>query len=269
MKKFLKIGEISKFYGISTDTLRYYEKMGIVKPERNINGYRMYSMNQIWKINVITDLRKLGFPLKMIKEYLNNRSIDNTKYFILEEMSRVDKKIDEYKKIKKSLINKLENISKAENVKLNDINIEYIEKRKIYFLQKIMTKDEEIDFHLKQLQIEISPMLTLFGSNNLCASISREDFKMNNYNRYNGTFLLIKENDDHYTDHLDEGEYLTYSYKGDYEQKKDIFKILKKYIKENSLKVYDDIIEIYKIDIHETEKTEEYITQIQIPIIKK
>ncbi|MDO7977475.1 MerR family transcriptional regulator [Oceanotoga teriensis] len=98
MKKFLRIGEISKFYGISTDTLRYYEKMGIVKPERNINGYRMYSMNQIWKINVITDLRKLGFPLKMIKEYLNNRSIDNTKYFILEEMSRVDKKIDEYKK---------------------------------------------------------------------------------------------------------------------------------------------------------------------------
>ena len=35
MKKFFKIGEISKLYGIGVDSIRYYEEIGIIKPERS------------------------------------------------------------------------------------------------------------------------------------------------------------------------------------------------------------------------------------------
>lgn len=45
MKKYYKIGEISKLYSISPDSLRYYEDLGILKPKRDVNGYRMYSIN--------------------------------------------------------------------------------------------------------------------------------------------------------------------------------------------------------------------------------
>ena len=42
MKDYYKIGEISKIYGIGRDSLMYYEDIGILKPFRDKNGYRMY-----------------------------------------------------------------------------------------------------------------------------------------------------------------------------------------------------------------------------------
>ena len=43
-KEYYKIGEISTLYGIGADSLRYYEEIGILKPRRDSNGYRMYSI---------------------------------------------------------------------------------------------------------------------------------------------------------------------------------------------------------------------------------
>lgn len=45
MKEYYKIGEISSLYNIGADSLRYYEQLGILKPQRDSNGYRMYSIN--------------------------------------------------------------------------------------------------------------------------------------------------------------------------------------------------------------------------------
>ncbi|GML02903.1 MerR family transcriptional regulator [Clostridioides difficile] len=45
MKDYYKIGEISKIYGIGRDSLMYYEEIGILRPVRDINGYRMYNIS--------------------------------------------------------------------------------------------------------------------------------------------------------------------------------------------------------------------------------
>lgn len=47
MKKYYTIGEVSKIYDIATDSLRYYEKKGLVIPQRRDNGYRIYSLEEI------------------------------------------------------------------------------------------------------------------------------------------------------------------------------------------------------------------------------
>ena len=71
MKDYYKIGEISKIYGIGRDSLMYYEDIGILKPFRDKNGYRMYKLSDIWRLNLIKELRSLNFPMKKIKEYLS------------------------------------------------------------------------------------------------------------------------------------------------------------------------------------------------------
>ncbi|MDQ9745672.1 MerR family transcriptional regulator, partial [Acinetobacter baumannii] len=68
-----KIGEISKLYHIGTDSLRYYEELGILTPKRGANQYRLYSLNDLWKLNVIRDLRSLDFSMERIKEYMDHR----------------------------------------------------------------------------------------------------------------------------------------------------------------------------------------------------
>ena len=60
-EKYYRIGEISRLYKISTDILRYYDKIGLMSPDFiGENGYRYYSKKQIWKLNNIRNLRNIG-----------------------------------------------------------------------------------------------------------------------------------------------------------------------------------------------------------------
>lgn len=74
MKKYFKIGEISRIYDIGVDSIRYYEEIGIIKPERSESGYRLYSIHDIWRLNVIRDLRSIGFTMEQIRKYLENHN---------------------------------------------------------------------------------------------------------------------------------------------------------------------------------------------------
>ena len=93
MKHYYRIGEISSLYNISSDSLRYYEELGILKPKRGENNYRMYHIHDIWRLNVIRDLRELGFSMERIREYLNNRSLAGTEALLQEELTVIEEKM--------------------------------------------------------------------------------------------------------------------------------------------------------------------------------
>ena len=77
MKNYYKIGEISKLYGIGADSLRYYEELGVLRPKRDQNGYRLYNLKDMYKLNIIRDLRILGFSMAQIKEYLDGQHCEH------------------------------------------------------------------------------------------------------------------------------------------------------------------------------------------------
>ena len=85
MKKYYKIKEISDLYNIQTDSLRYYEEMDLIHPLRSSSNYRLYTINDIYVLNIIRDCLKLGYSTNQIKEYLNNRSMNQTISFLKEE----------------------------------------------------------------------------------------------------------------------------------------------------------------------------------------
>lgn len=53
MKKYYKINEIAKLYNIKTDSLRYYEEVGLICPMRSKSNYRLYTLNDIYILNII------------------------------------------------------------------------------------------------------------------------------------------------------------------------------------------------------------------------
>ena len=85
MKKYYKINEIAKLYNIKTDSLRYYEEVGLICPMRSKSNYRLYTLNDIYILNIIRDCLKLGYDTHQIKKYLDNRSVNNTIVFLKEE----------------------------------------------------------------------------------------------------------------------------------------------------------------------------------------
>lgn len=68
------IGEVGKMMQVSANTLRYYDEIGLLRPEmvKDENQYRYYSKEQLDDISLIMELKEYGFTLKEIKKYLKD-----------------------------------------------------------------------------------------------------------------------------------------------------------------------------------------------------
>ncbi len=73
MNNYLSIGELANLRNINVQSLRYYEKLGVLVPAyiNPENGYRYYSLEQIMILDTIILCIDLGIPLKDLKNYVN------------------------------------------------------------------------------------------------------------------------------------------------------------------------------------------------------
>lgn len=86
-----KIGEFSKLSQVSIRMLRYYDEMGLLKPDRidMFTGYRLYSAAQLPELNKILYLRDSGFSVAEIAVLLKNQEQD----FLAEQLERKKMKL--------------------------------------------------------------------------------------------------------------------------------------------------------------------------------
>ena len=268
MKEYYRIGEISKIYEIGRDSLMYYEEKGILKPFRDKNGYRLYSMNDIWKLNLIKELRTFNFSMEKIKSYLDVRNIENTKQMLNEEIFLLEKNIEKFNRLKENITQRLGDIEEVtEKNDLYNIKVVEIKERKAIKLNGNITRDEEVDFLVKKLQKKHEDKFYLLGNYKIGAIYCMNKINEGIFNEYKSVFCLLEKEDEDYDLILGEGKYVTFSYRGSYNNNKMYIPQLLKFMKDNKYKIVGDPIEIYKIDIHETALVEEFITEIQIPII--
>ena len=70
----MRIGQLAQASGVSTDTIRYYEKIGLLpRAARSASGYREYPAGAANRIRVIRNAVQLGFPLDEIAKVLRVR----------------------------------------------------------------------------------------------------------------------------------------------------------------------------------------------------
>ncbi|MGL5822714.1 MAG: MerR family transcriptional regulator, partial [Sarcina sp.] len=238
MKDFYKIGEISKIYNIGKDSLMYYERLGIINPKRDDNSYRLYSISDIWRLNLVKELKELGFSMKMVKEYIDNRNIGNTKKLLEKEIDILDSRIEEFKKKKEEVIKRIEVLEKEDKAILNEIEIKYIKQRNAIILNGDIKKDEEADFLIKKLHKKFEERFNMLGNNNIGAIFLQEKLKNKQYNFYESVFCFLDdENKEISNIKFEKGKYLCLSYKGDYKQKGILIERMFEYIKKYNLKL--------------------------------
>lgn len=108
----MRIGEISRQTGFSTDTIRWYEKIGLIKPgkhARTENNYRIYSEDNRKRLLLIKRMKSFGFTLKEIEELFTLDEINllncNSAGEILENrLAITEQKIAELQAIKGKLL---------------------------------------------------------------------------------------------------------------------------------------------------------------------
>ena len=93
----MKISEVAKLSGVTVRTLHYYDEIGLLKPSKTTEaGYRMYSIEDLEKLQQILFFRDLDFPLNEIKEIMVNPKYDKIealnkhKELLIEKRKRID-----------------------------------------------------------------------------------------------------------------------------------------------------------------------------------
>lgn len=110
----MTIAEVSKKLNISADTLRYYERIGLIPSvPRNKSVIRDYDDNSIGWINFIKCMRKAGLPIEVLIEYVALYQIgDSTnearKNLLIEQREELLAKINELKETLEYLNKKIE-----------------------------------------------------------------------------------------------------------------------------------------------------------------
>lgn len=93
----LSIGKVAKLFGLSVETLRYYEQAGFLSPKKNPeNGYREYDFQDLFLLTDLLFYRDIGIPIKDIQSIFGGMSVDEVsdlisdkKRFIRAKMERL------------------------------------------------------------------------------------------------------------------------------------------------------------------------------------
>ncbi|WP_317316966.1 methyltransferase domain-containing protein [Longibaculum muris] len=132
MDKYYKTGEFAKMANLSIRTIRYYDKIGLLKPSKIAdNGYRMYSDRDFMKLQKILSLKYLGFSLDDIFSMTVNDSYLSLQQSLSLQKKMIDQKIEQLQNIKLSLEKTEQFITQSQNIDwkaiLDNINFNTME----------------------------------------------------------------------------------------------------------------------------------------------
>jgi len=116
---FMMISEVSEKFGISQDTLRYYERIGLIPPiNRNTRGLREYTEKDCGWIQVILFMRDAGMSIELLLEYVKmvhqgDETMQTRKELLIEQRDQLVTKIEELQRTLDLLNGKIKSYEKS------------------------------------------------------------------------------------------------------------------------------------------------------------
>ncbi len=145
MKEKYLIGEVSKLFNITRDTLLHYDKIGLLSPKKDDkNGYRYYNIEDL---NYLTDIifyKSLNLSLKDIHKAIKDSSPEEILDLIKEKEIYIKKELDKIKKVQQ----RLESMKISVEECINDSKkIELVkDEKESYFFLEITKENKFNDF---------------------------------------------------------------------------------------------------------------------------
>ena len=140
-KDFYSIGEVSRICNVSKKTLRFYDKIGLISPDKvcDDNNYRFYTRKTLLSVPIIKYYKQMGFKLEEMRELLEGNT-----YVVFEKHFR--RKIDELKELEKQVFESYTSVKdwydlilEAELVidnNVREVAIKYIDSSDYLFLEQ-------------------------------------------------------------------------------------------------------------------------------------
>ncbi|RKD29450.1 MerR family transcriptional regulator [Lacrimispora algidixylanolytica] len=268
-KTLFTIGEMARLFHMNIRTLRYYDEIGVLKPEyvNEETNYRYYSTVQFERLNTIKYLRALDVPLEKILIFLNEKEVSTILSIFEEQRERVLKKREQLSRIEKKITNRMEQIEAALTAPYGQVIVKQIPQREIVLLEKKITREEDLEPLIRDISKKTYLDDAIFLGK-VGVSVSQEDLKNGEFKYFSSIFVILEDEDDFMNKDvvLQEGVYATVRYRGTHEEASSYYAMLLNYLMDSGLHIKGDSIEITMIDAGMTNDHNQYVTELQIPI---
>lgn len=167
MSTYFSIGEIAKMFNISTQTLRLYDRIDLLKPAHinEENGYRYYSVDQFVKLDSIKMCKTMGLSLDEIKDLIgNDSSIESMLEITRQQKLTLESKIIELENMKSHLNNFESRISESLKTGFNKVVLVENNERYLIKYNYISKTPEELEMNLRKVIIDAEEKFGILNS---------------------------------------------------------------------------------------------------------
>lgn len=269
MRNRFSIGEMSRLHNIPIKTLRYYDEIGLFAPvevDPN-NGYRYYSTEQFEQLHTINYLKALGLSLREIRFQLETRDFDVFLQLLQSQKESTEIKIKELERNVKRFDQRMYELRQARNLtEVEVVLFREIQERPIVRLHETIRSEPELELSLRKLETQSNLFASIFiGGVGL--TVAKENLSNQNFNEYNSIFILLDEPlPSGIGTCLSQSTYACIYYRGNHQASAPYYRMLLDEIEAKGLTITGDAIERTIIDHYISNKKEDYLTEIQIPI---
>ena len=270
MKKASTVSEIADYFNVSAQTLRYYDRIGLLKPEEvdPATGYRLYRQESFDRLYLIRELKQLGLSLDQIRTYCETRDIrglETTLDRTLSELKEKIRQLEDDRKHTEDYLRSIRLLNKAHGQ--NVFEFRPVRERYAYML--------DINFPPDHLRSCIYMMQESFSHSSVRSAepgrvvlgIRQNTLEEGSISVYHSIGHLLKQPAaDRSVRTLREGIYAVACHLGSYDTIFSTYRKLLRFIQENGYRVCGDSAEISVVDTAFTNNPSEFVTEIQIPV---
>ena len=131
----LSIGQMAELNHVSEQTLRLYDKEGLLVPRRvdPVTGYRYYHIIQSAKLDLIQNMKVYGMTLRQIRSFLDSNDPAALRALLTEQADSIEERIRQLRRSQSAITRTLDNYRRYEAMPRNgEIFLEYIPERRIF-----------------------------------------------------------------------------------------------------------------------------------------
>ena len=265
-----RIGEVARLFHLSVSTLRHYERLGLVTPERvdPDTGYRYYSARQFEALNTVRYLRALDMPLEEISDFVHNRDLDNIQAKLRQQRETVARKRAELERVQRKIDARLEQLEEARHCELDHIRLVEAAPCRIVWVGGALTIRDYHDMELpvSRLSRDEEEAVVFLGKVGLGLSV--QALERGEFDRYDGIFLVLDRADRFAGETVDlsGGRCAQVRFRGSHREAPAQYRRLMDFLAGEGLRPAGFAREITMIDYGVTDDPSQFVTEITVPV---
>ena len=271
--KLFSIGEVAKMFHLSVSSLRHYESIGLLAPEKvdPETGYRYYSVRQFESINTIRYLRALDMPLTEIADFLHDRDVGRMEEKLRQQKAAVMEKQRELARVARKIDNRLAQLQIAQTCPLGEIERARADACRIVLVEDTLRIEGFLDMETPVRRLASGSAEAVVFLGKVGVGISEEHLSARRFGQYDLYFLMLDPEDrfDGKTITLPQTPCVRVRFRGSHGEAAAQYDRLLDFMARNGLETAGFSREITMIDYGFTSDTEKFVTEISIPVRKK